>query len=105
MRTAFDRLVTGFFADVRAFKSYVDWAFEFSDRLLIDATTGRNRSAITSTCAQRFRSSSRPWNAPCREPSRSSDPGGDSQPAWHVLNARHQPTRHDVLIRLLVASP
>ena len=102
VRTAFDRFdVVGFFADVREFESYVDaWAFEFGDRLLIDATTGRSRSAVAFDMRAKvpeFVPAVGRALAEIKQKALTHD--GDSRLTRHVLNARRQPTRYGVLIR------
>ncbi|WP_409182949.1 Terminase [Amycolatopsis sp. VS8301801F10] len=102
VRTAFDRFdVVGFFADVRGFESYVDaWAFEFGDRLLIDATPGRSRSAVAFDMRAKvpeFVPAVERTLAEIKQKALTHD--GDSRLTRHVLNARRQPTRYGVLIR------
>ncbi|MYW96012.1 Terminase [Amycolatopsis rubida] len=102
VRTAFDRFdVVGFFADVREFESYVDaWAFEFGDRLLVDATPGRSRSAVAFDMRAKvpeFVPAVERTLAEIKQKALTHD--GDSRLTRHVLNARRQPTRYGVLIR------
>ncbi|WP_326950249.1 Terminase [Amycolatopsis sp. NBC_01307] len=102
VRTAFDRFdVVGFFADVREFESYVDtWAFEFGDQLLIDATTGRSRSAVAFDMRAKvpeFTPAVGRTLAEIKQKALTHD--GDPRLKRHVLNARRQPTRYGVLIR------
>ncbi|WP_037354937.1 terminase [Amycolatopsis orientalis] len=102
VRTSFDRFdVVGFFADVREFESYVDsWAFEFGDRLLIDATPGRSRSAVAFDMRAKvpeFVPAVERTLAEIKQKALTHD--GDSRLTRHVLNARRQSTRYGVLIR------
>lgn len=102
VRTAFDRFdVVGFFADVREFESYVDtWGFEFGDRLLIDATTGRSRAAVAFDMRAKvpeFTPAVGRTLAEIKQKALTHD--GDSRLTRHVLNARRLPTRYGVLIR------
>ena len=102
VRTAFDRFdVVGFFADVREFESYVDtWGWEFGDRLLIDATTGRNRHAVAFDMRAKvpeFTPAVGRALAEIRQHAVTHD--GDARLKRHVLNARRSSTRYGVLIR------
>ncbi|QQN79720.1 Terminase [Streptomyces sp. XC 2026] len=94
------RDVVGFFADVAHFESYVDqWALDFGDRLLIQASAGRAAHAV----AWDMRATLRDFTAACermeidiREGDLTHD--GDSRLQRHVLNARRRPNRYGVSI-------
>ena len=94
------RNIVAFFADVREFESYVDaWAQDFGDRLVIQATTGRNAHSI----AWDMRTKSREFTEACnraeidiREKDLTHD--GDSRLQRHVLHARRRPNKYGVSI-------
>ncbi len=102
VRTAFERFdVVGFFADTREFESYVDtWGWDFGDRLIIDATTGRNRHAVAYDMRGKtpeFAPAVQRTLAEIRQSALTHD--GDERLKRHILNARRHPTRYGVLIR------
>lgn len=94
------RNIVAFFADVREFESYVDtWAQDFGDRLVIQATTGRNAHSV----AWDMRTKDREFTEACkradidiREKTLTHD--GDSRLQRHALNARRRPNRFGVSI-------
>lgn len=94
------RNIVAFFADVREFESYVDtWAQDFGDRLVIQATTGRNAHSV----AWDMRTKSREFTEACnrtdidiREKNLTHD--GDSRLQRHVLNARRRPNKFGVSV-------
>lgn len=102
VREAFERLdVVGFFADVAEFESYVDaWGFEFGDRLLVDATAGRNRHPVAFDMRGRvaeFAPAVTRTLADIRQGALTHD--GDLRLRRHMLNARRSPSRYGLLIR------
>jgi phage terminase large subunit-like protein len=97
VRTAFERFdVVGFFADVREFESYVDdWAQEFGEQLLVEATTGRNRHAVAFDMrarVQEFTQATRRTLVDIRDRTLTHD--GDRRLRRHALNARRAPNRY-----------
>lgn len=94
------RNIVAFFADVREFESYVDtWAQDFGDRLVIQATTGRNAHSV----AWDMRTKSREFTEACKRSDidiqeKSLTHDGDSRLQRHVLNARRRPNRFGVSI-------
>lgn len=97
VRTAFERFdVVGFFADVREFESYVDdWAQEFGEQLLVEASTGRNRHAVAFDMrarVQEFTQATRRTLVDIRDRTLTHD--GDRRLRRHALNARRAPNRY-----------
>ncbi|MFI9381224.1 Terminase [Kutzneria sp. NPDC052558] len=101
VRDAFERYdVVAFFADVREFESYVDaWAPAFADRLLIEATQGRNHHAVAFDMRSRtaeFTAAAQRSLVDIRDQSMTHD--GDRRLRRHVLNARRAPNRYGVSV-------
>jgi hypothetical protein len=101
VRDAFERYdVVAFFADVREFESYVDsWALTFGDRLLIEATGGRNHHAVAFDMRSRtaeFTAAAQRALVDIRDQSMTHD--GDRRLRRHVLNARRSPNRYGVSV-------
>jgi hypothetical protein len=99
-RTFALRNVVAFFADVREFESYVDaWGQEFGDRLLIDATGGKNRHPV----AWDMRSHVREFTEAAERmlvdiQARSVTHDGDSRLARHVANCQKDENKWGVSV-------
>lgn len=101
VRQAFDRWgVVAFFGDPSYFESYVDaWANDFGKQLIIEATTGRYRHAVSWDMRGRnkeFTEATDRVLADIRAGDLSHD--GGSELTRHVLNARRRPNRYGVAI-------
>lgn len=89
-----------FYADVKEFEQYVDtWGTEFGDRLLVDATPGRNRHAV----AWDMRSHTKDFTEATERTlvdinDRNVPHNGDPRLQRHVLNARRAPNKYGVSI-------
>ncbi|MFP3990661.1 Terminase [Streptomyces sp. E11-3] len=99
-QTFAERQVVAFFGDVAEFESYIDdWATDFGERLVIQATLGRSAHPV----AWDMRGHVRDFTEACeraeidiREQTLTHD--GDSRLQRHVLNARRRPNRYGVSI-------
>jgi hypothetical protein len=101
VRATFDRRdVVAFFADVAEFESYIDtWAAAFGDRLVIQATTGKNAHAVAWDMrkhVQEFTEGAGRTLIDIGQRDLTHD--GDSRLQTHVLNARRRPNRWGVSI-------
>jgi len=89
-----------FYADVKEFEQYVDtWASEFGERLLVDATPGRNRHAV----AWDMRSHVKDFTEAAERTlvdilDRNVPHSGDPRLQRHILNARRSPNKYGVSI-------
>lgn len=101
VRKAFaDLQPLAFYADVKEFEQYVDaWAADFGDRLLIDATPGRNRHAVAwdmRSHVKEFTEAAARCLVDIKD--RAVPHDGDTRLQRHVLNARRSPNKYGVSI-------
>ncbi|EPD63167.1 hypothetical protein [Streptomyces sp. HGB0020] len=101
VRATFERrTVLAFFGDVKDFESYIDdWARDFGEQLLIEATVGRAAHPV----AWDMRGHLRDFTQACermeidiRERDVTHD--GDSRLQRHILNSRRRPNKYGVSI-------
>lgn len=94
------RHVVAFFADIKEFESYVDdWARDFGEQLVVQATGGRYAHAVGFDMRGRVREFTEACDRALidiRERDLTHD--GDSRLQRHVLNARRRPNKYGVSI-------
>lgn len=101
VRQTFDKLrPLAFYADVKEFEQYVDtWGAEFGDRLLIDATTGKNRHPVAWDMRARVKDFTEAAERTLVDiKDRAVPHNGDTRLQRHVLNARRSPNKYGVSI-------
>lgn len=101
VRATFDTFSpVAFYADVKEFEQYVDtWATDFGERLLIDATPGRNRHAVAwdmRTKVKDFTEAAMRTLVDIND--RAIPHNGDPRLQRHVLNARRAPNKYGTSI-------
>lgn len=101
VRATFDTFrPLAFYADVKEFEQYVDsWGTDFGERLLIDATPGRNRHAVAwdmRTKVKEFTEATMRTLVDIAD--RAVPHEGDTRLQRHVLNARRAPNKYGVSI-------
>lgn len=101
VRATFEqRTVVAFFGDVAEFETYIDeWAQEFGERLVIQATVGRSAHPV----AWDMRGHVRDFTEACKRMAIDITEGavthdGDSRLQRHILNARRRPNKYGVSI-------
>jgi hypothetical protein len=95
-----DRQVVAFFGDVKEFESYIDdWARDFGEELVVQATVGRYAHPVAWDMRGRvkeFTEACERMEIDIRERDVTHD--GDSRLHRHMLNARRRPNRYGVSI-------
>ena len=101
VRRTFEQLrPLAFYADVKEFEQYVDtWGAEFGDRLLIDATTGKNRHPVAWDMRAHVKDFTEATERTLVDiKDRAVPHNGDTRLQRHVLNARRSPNKYGVSI-------
>jgi phage terminase large subunit-like protein len=95
-----ERNVVAFFADLAEFESYIDnWAADYGEQLLIQASVGRYAHAVAWDMRGRrkeFTEACKRADIDIREGDLTHD--GDSRLMRHVLNARRSPNRYGISV-------
>lgn len=101
VRETFERrTVVAFFGDVAEFESYIDdWATDFGEQLVIQATVGRSAHPV----AWDMRGHVRDFTDACKRMSIDISEGavthdGDSRLQRHILNCRRRPNKYGVSV-------
>lgn len=101
VRSAFDTYrPLAFYADVKEFEQYVDsWAADFGDRLLIEATPGKNRHAVAWDMRSHVKDFTEAAERCLVDITDKAVPhNGDPRLQRHVLNARRMPNKYGVSV-------